>query len=143
MIFVYLILMAISVFFYIMYVGNFSYYLMVFMFTMPVLMFLIDLYLSRKVKVYFTQKVQRTTSKTPLRLEVVVSNPTIIPIANIEILLEYNSAVDKGDKRKNTARINTPVMPKECHSMQLNVASLHLGAVDFKIKKCREKYIIM
>ena len=137
MIFVYLILMAISVFFYIMYVGNFSYYLMVFMFTMPVLMFLIDLYLSRKVKVYFTQKVQRTTSKTPLRLEVVVSNPTIIPIANIEILLEYNSAVDKGDKRKNTARINTPVMPKECHSMQLNVASLHLGAVDFKIKKCR------
>ena len=67
MIFVYLILMAISVFFYIMYVGNFSFYLMVFMFTMPVLMFLIDLYLSRKVKVYFTQKVQRTTSKTPLR----------------------------------------------------------------------------
>jgi len=134
MIFVYLILMAISVLFYIMYVGNFSYYLMVFMFTMPVLMFLLDLYLSRKVKVYFTQQIQRTTSKTPLRLEVVVSNPTMFPIANIEILLEYTSAVDKG---KNIAKINTPIMPKECHSMQLNVASLHLGAVNFKIKKCR------
>ena len=134
MIVVYLILMAISVFFYIMYIGNFSFYLMVFMFTMPVLMFLLDLYLSRKVKVFFTQQVQRTTSKSPLRLEVVVSNPTIFPIANLEILLEYNSAVDKG---KNTAKINTPIMPRESHSMQLNVASLHLGAIDFKIKKCR------
>lgn len=134
MIFVYLILLAISVFFYIMYTGNFSYYLMMFMFILPIVLLILDFYLSRKLRVYFTQVTQKATGKTPLKLEIVASNPTIFPVANIEIILEYHSTVDKGN---NTARINTPIMPKESHSMLLNIASLHLGAVDFKIKKCR------
>ena len=134
MIVVYLILMAISVLFYIMYVGDFSFYLMVFMLTLPIVLFILDFYISRKLRVYFTQPVQRSTSKTPLRLEVVVSNPTIFPIANLEIMLEYTSAVDKG---KNITKINSPIMPKESHSMQLNIASMHLGAIHFNIKRCR------
>ncbi len=134
MIFVYLILLAISVFFYIMYTGNFSYYLMVFMTVLPILLFILDFYISRKLKVCFTQIAQKANEKTPVRLEVVASNPTIFPIANLEIVLEYHSAVDKG---KSIAKINTPVMPKESHSMMLNVASLHLGSVEFRIKKCR------
>ncbi len=134
MIFVYLILLAISVIFYIMYTGSFSYYLMMFMTILPIVLFILNFYLSRKLKVYFTQPVQKATGKTPVRLEIVVTNPTIFPVANIEILIEYHSAVDKGS---NTARINSPILPKESHSMQLNIASLHLGAIDFKIKKCK------
>lgn len=134
MIFVYLILLAISFFFYIMYTGNFSFYLMVFMIVLPIVLVILDFYLSRKLRVYFSQPSQKAVGKSPLRLEIIASNPTFFPVANLEIVLEYHSAVDKG---KNTAKINTPIMPRESHSMQLNVASLHLGAVDFRIKKCR------
>ena len=75
MIFVYLILLAISVFFYIMYTGNFSYYLMMFMIVLPIVLFILDFYISRKLKVCFTQTSQKAVGKTPLRLEIVASNP--------------------------------------------------------------------
>ncbi len=135
MIFIYLILLLISVVFYIMYVGAFSYYLMVFMIVLPIVLFLLDLYLSRKVKVYFTQKTQKAMGKTPLQLEIVAENTSAFPVANLEIVLEYHSAIETDGK--NIAKINSPIMPKESHSMLLNIASLHVGAVDFKIKKCR------
>lgn len=135
MIFIYLILMIISVFFYIMYTGAFSYYLMVFMFSLPIVLFALDFYLSRKVRVYFTQKTQKATGKTPLQLEIVAENSSVFPVANLEIVLEYHSAIETDGK--NIAKINSPIMPRESHSMLLNIASLHVGAVDFKIKKCR------
>lgn len=134
MIFIYLILLIISVFFYIMYVGTFSFYLMVFMIALPIVLFILDFYLSRKLKVCFKQPSYKATGKSPFRLEIEVTNPTIFPVANVEIVLDYNSAVDKG---KNTAKINTPIMPKESHNMMLNVASLHLGKISFKLRKCR------
>ena len=100
MIFVYLILLAISFFFYIMYTGNFSFYLMVFMIVLPIVLVILDFYLSRKLRVYFSQQSQKAVGKSPLRLEIIASNPTFFPVANLEIVLEYHSAVDKG---KNTA----------------------------------------
>lgn len=135
MIVLYFILLVISVFFYIMYTGDFSYYLMMFMMVMPIVLFLLNLYLCRKIKVYFTQSAQKAMGRTPLQLEIVAENPTIFPIANLEIVLEYHSAIDKDGK--NTAKINSPIMPKESHCMLMNIASLHVGAIDFKVKKCR------
>ena len=134
MLFVYLILLVISVVFYIMYLGTFSFYLMIFMISMPVILFALDLYMSRKLKVSFRQKSLKCSASSVIHPELIIENPTIFPISNLEITLEYNGAVETG---KNLTKINTPVLPMETQSLKMNVASLHIGIVDFRIKKCR------
>lgn len=134
MIVFYLILLTISVIFYIMYIGIFSYYLMMFMITLPIILFALDLYFSRKLKVYFTKGVQKVTGKAVVDLEIVAENPTPFPVANLEIIIEYQNSIDK---KTNTTRIYTPIMPKEAQSMRLDISPFHTGAISFKFKKCR------
>lgn len=134
MLFVYLILVAISVLFYIMYVGVFSFYLMVFLITLPTVLLGINLYLSRKIRVSFASPVLQTSGQGIVHPQIKVENPTLFPVANLEIIIEHCSAVGSGS---NATKIYTPILPKENQLMTLNVASLHLGSINMKIKRCR------
>ena len=134
MIFVYFILLVIAVLFYIMYVGVFSFYLMMFLIILPIVLFALSFYISRRLKVSFKEPVLKCSGQAIIHPEIIIENPTIFPVTNLEIILEYNSAVDKG---KNITKINTPVLPMESHELRMNVASLHLGVIDYRIKKCR------
>lgn len=136
MLIVYLILLAISMLFYILYIGSFSFYLLVFLLSLPVVLFALNFYISRKLKIYFLQPLHKAVGKSVTPLQIVVENPTIFPVANVEIVIEHRSPMQSG-KQKNTAKINLPVLSKETQTMRLSIASLHLGAIEMKIKKCR------
>ena len=134
MLFVYLILLVISVVFYIMYLGTFSFYLMIFMVSMPIVLFALSFYISKRLNVSFRQKMLKCPASSVIHPELIIENPTIFPISNLEITLEFNSAVETG---KNITKINTPVLPMETQNLRMNIASLHIGIIDFRIKKCR------
>lgn len=136
MLVVYVILLAISVLFYIMYVGSFSFYLMVFLFSMPVILFALNVYISRKLKISFVQPMHKAVGRSAVVLEILVENPTIFPVANLEIFIEHQSAIESKNKN-NITKINLPLISKESQSLKLNIASIHLGKIDLKIKKCR------
>ena len=134
MLFVYLILLVISVVFYIMYLGTFSFYLMIFMVSMPIVLFALSFYISKRLNVSFRQEILKCPASSVIHPELIIENPTIFPISNLEITLEFNSAVETD---KNITKINTPVLPMETQNLRMNIASLHIGIIDFRIKKCR------
>lgn len=134
MLVLYIILFIVTIFFYILYIGNFSFYLFAFLLIIPVILFAIQIYLSRKIKVSFC-KVQENTSrskKVPVTLK--IKNPTKIPAANLFIEIEYFNAADV---KHNIMKINTPVFPNDTQYLTLHVSSKHYGTLKMKINKCR------
>lgn len=136
MLIVYLILLVISVFFYIMYVPDFSFYLMLFLLVMPVVLFILNIYISRRIKVRFLLPAHKTVGRSVVPVQIEVVNPTVFPVPNLEIFIEHHSAFEN-DKKKNVAKINLPLLSKETQTLRMNIASLHLGEIDLIIKKCR------
>lgn len=73
MLVLYIILFIASIFFYILYVGSFSFYLFAFLLVMPIILFVMLKKMSKKISVGFvnTQKTAGRSSKIPDRKSVV------------------------------------------------------------------------
>ena len=134
MLVLYIILFIASIFFYILYVGSFSFYLFAFLLVMPIILFVMLKKMSKKISVGFvnTQKTAGRSSKIPVVLR--LQNRSKLPVANMIIEIEYYNTLD-GDK--NTMKINTPLYPDDVQYLTLHVSAKHYGTVRMNIKRCR------
>ena len=134
MLVLYIILFIASIFFYILYVGSFSFYLFAFLLVMPIILFFMLKKMSKKISVGFvnTQKTAGRSSKIPVVLR--LQNRSKLPVANMIIEIEYYNTLD-GDK--NTMKINTPLYPDDVQYLTLHVSAKHYGTVRMNIKRCR------
>ena len=89
MLVLYIILFIASIFFYILYVGSFSFYLFAFLLVMPIILFVMLKKMSKKISVGFvnTQKTAGRSSKIPVVLR--LQNRSKLPVANMIIEIEY------------------------------------------------------
>lgn len=130
----YFILFIASFFFYILYKPAFSFYLFAFLLLIPIILFCIGKYMSKRIKVSFVtvQKSASRSSKIPLVLK--ITNTTRFPAANLIVEIEYFNTLDK---KKNIMKINTPVFPEETQYLTLHVSGVHYGTIKMEIKRCR------
>lgn len=131
---IYLILFIVSLFFYILYKGVFSFYLFAFFIAVPIILFCLYLYAANKIKLSIikSSKIRRKDENIPVNIE--INNPTFIPISGMTIFLEIYSKLD-GDK--NVIKVCTPVYPRDKQYLSLIVSPAHCGGVRCKIVKCR------
>lgn len=131
---VYIFLLIISFFFYILYIGKFSFYLFAFLIAMPILLFGINIYLARKINVSFCGKKSVSGKDEYIPVKIKINNPTIFPVSNLIIMLEYKNSYSE---KNEFLKINTPVFPKNSQILTLNMAAGHYGYINVKIKKCK------
>lgn len=134
MLIIYLVLVIVSVFFYILYEPDFSFYLLVFLSAVPIILFIIGKYMSKRIKVEFVtvHSSAGKSSKIPLVLK--VTNETKLPVANLIIELEYKNSLDGN---KNIVKVNTPVFPEETQYLTMHISAMHYGNIFVRIKRCR------
>ena len=132
--FLYIFLLFTGLLFYILFKGAFSFYLFGFLVVMPVLLFILYFYVSRKCKLHIIKSgnIKIKGQKIPLEIEII--NPTFIPITNMTLYVEIS---DKVTEKKDTFKINTPVYPKDKQSLSLTLTPSHCGKVCCTISKCR------
>ena len=134
MLILYIILLIASFFFYILYVGSFSFYLFAFLLIMPFILFAMLKNMSKKISLGFvnTQKTSGKSSKIPVVLR--LQNRSKLPVANMIIEIEYYNTLD-GDK--NIMKINTPLYPNDVQYLTMHFSAKHCGTVRMNIKRCR------
>ncbi|MGN0595283.1 MAG: DUF58 domain-containing protein [Hominimerdicola sp.] len=134
MLVLYIFIFITGMLFYILYVGNFSFYLFAFLLIIPLVLLVMQIYLSRKIQVTFCgmQKNIARSSRMPVTLK--VTNPAKIPVANLIIEIEYGYGIDK---QRSLMKINTPIYPKNTQYLTLQVTAKHYGSLKMRIKRCR------
>ena len=133
MIAVYIILYITSLLFYILYKGAFSFYLFAFLTLMPVVIFIINEYLSRKIKVSFIKKKQTAAKSSRIPLVIKVENKSVFPAANMTINIDCIGTLTN---KKDTVKINTPVYPKDTQYLKMQIYGEHYGNIKVKLRKC-------
>ena len=134
MLILYIILFIASIFFYILYVGSFSFYLFAFLFITPIALFVMLKKMSKKVSVNFVsaQRMASRSSKIPVVLK--LKNSSKLPVSNLIIEIEYCNTLDR---EKNVMKINTPVYPEEVQYLTMHISAKHYGTIKMHIKRCR------
>lgn len=134
MLILYIILFIASIFFYILYVGSFSFYLFAFLFITPIALFVMLKKMSKKVSVSFVsaQRMASRSSKIPVVLK--LKNSSMLPVSNLIIEIEYCNTLDR---EKNVMKINTPVYPEEVQYLTMHISAKHYGTIKMHIKRCR------
>ena len=132
--FLYTVLVIASVFFYILYEHAFSFYLFAFLLAVPIVLFIVTLHTSRKIRINFVDKQTTTGRSAKLPIKLKVENLSSIPCPNLIIEIEYQNMLEG---KSSVMKINTPLYPNETQIMTLTVSGIHCGTVVFRIKRCR------
>ncbi|MBR1739514.1 MAG: DUF58 domain-containing protein [Ruminococcus sp.] len=134
MLFLYLIILITSGFFYILYEPRFSFLLFAFLLILPAVLFVMTLITARLTRVSFSSAVSSAGrgSKLPLTLKIV--NRSIFIVPNMLIELEMKTALDD---KKSIVRINTPVSMLDTQYLTLQISGMHYGNIQIGIKRAR------
>jgi len=134
MIFIYILVLLISLLFYIQFEGSFSFYLFVFVASYPVIFGFISFYVRSKLNIKFESADVRATKGQKTPVKILISNPTPFPIPNCDITVRYCSEInDQAEKFK----IHTPIFPKNTQELTVGVSYCHYGSVSLKITKIK------
>ena len=114
----YFILLIVSLLFYILYEGVFSFYLFSFMLLLP----------------GFVQAVQTAGRYDKTGVTVKIENPLRIPVPNCMIKISYYMRLDK---KAEYFTVNTPLFPKNVQYLTVSVSSKHYGALKMRIESVR------
>ena len=134
MIFVYAVLLIVSILFFVLYKGVISLYILGFAILLPLFLWVINLCLRSSVKARLSLKSKRCTAGQSIPVEIEIENSSIFPVLNAEITLEYTiTSSDKPERLK----INTPIYPKNVQKLSTLFSSQHCGIANFKISRVR------
>lgn len=131
---IYIALLIGSVFFYILYMDKLSFYLMAFLFAIPIVFGVINFSIRRKLK--FSVKSFESFYSKDKEIPIVLSieNKSIIPVSYARITLECHN---ENFGKPSTLIVNTPVLPKDKQDLRLEISSAHCGNVSVKITRIR------
>lgn len=134
MIILYILLFITSLLFYILYEGQISCIIFIFMCILPILLFIILKAAKRRIKVLITSDGRRHNVNEPIPVYVKISNSSVFPISICEITLEfYVTSSSKPEKLK----INTPIFPMNTQEHTLYFYSEHFGTAECRIAKIK------
>lgn len=134
MIFIYILILAISLLFYIQFEGSFSFYMFVFVASYPLIFGAISLYVRNKIKISFENSDIRATKGQKTPVKILISNPTPFPVPNCDITVRYCSEINS---QSEVFKIHTPVFPKNKQELTVGVSYCHYGSVSLKIVKIK------
>lgn len=130
----YAMLVIAALLFYIQYEGALSLLLFIFVLLMPISLYVITIYLSRRLKAKLTIENISVSAGQSVPLEIKINNPTILPIACVDIVLgvKVSSA-----EHIEYIHINTPVFPNNSQMLNTAFSSEHFGLIQIKIECIR------
>lgn len=131
---IYIALLIGSVFFYILYIDKLSFYLMVFLFAIPIVFGVINFSIRKKLKfsVRSFESFYSKDEEIPIILS--IENKSIIPVSYARITLEYQN---ENFGKTSTLIINTPILPKDKQDLRLEISSAHCGNIRVNITRIR------
>lgn len=131
----FLILIVICVFFYILYVWNFSLILLVIFVTLPVIMFVTTLITKHMIKAEFAVQNKTTPKNSSFPVQLCVTNKSIFPIGKAEAHIEYynifNNQINEFEllfpvQARNTQRITFQLSSKYCGILKIRSAYIDI-----------------
>ena len=134
MIFLYIVLMIVTLLFYILYNGPISFYLFFFFLVLPVFTFAGLLIASKKTRITFKSdsRVYPKGHDSPFMLRLENRSPFIIPSA-VVFVRYINTLTGKG----TVIRIVTPIYANNVQLLRLSVTSDHYGSIGARIEKVK------
>ncbi|MDE6834746.1 MAG: DUF58 domain-containing protein [Ruminococcus sp.] len=133
----FLLLIVICIFFYILYVWNFSLILMIIFIALPVVMFVTTLITKKMTKTEFAVSSKTTPKNNSFPVQLCVTNDSIFPIGKAEAHIEYynifNNQINEFElmfplQAKNTQRVTFQLSSKYCGI--LKIRSAHIDIYD-------------
>ena len=130
----YLILVFFIGIFHILYKGNLSFILLIFLIALPVVMFIILLIQTRLLTVTIASDGAVTERRKPTVLRLTLHNRFFLPVTACKISVRYvsRSAPDKSVTGKYS--IIVPINHRDKETVTLNFSAEHCGSVDVSIK---------
>lgn len=131
----FLILIIICVFFYILYVWNFSLILLIIFVTLPVVMFVTTLITKHMIKAEFAVQNKTTPKNSSFPVQLCVTNKSIFPIGKAEAHIEYynifNNQINEFEllfpvQARNTQRITFQLSSKYCGILKIRSAYIDI-----------------
>lgn len=131
----FLILIVICVFFYILYVWNFSLILLIIFVTLPVVMFVTTLITKHMIKAEFAVQNKTTPKNSSFPVQLCVTNKSIFPIGKAEAHIEYynifNNQINEFEllfpvQARNTQRITFQLSSKYCGILKIRSAYIDI-----------------
>ena len=134
MIVVYILLLLVSLLFYIQYEGAFSFYLFCFVAAYPVV-FGILTYIARKnLNVGFETAEKSAPKGSSVPINIIIDNDSFLPIPNCDITVKYKT--DLGTQA-DVFKIHTPVFPNNSQVLTVRLSYKHYGTLNVEIAKVR------
>lgn len=134
MIFIYIVLLIISILFYILYKGVISFLILVFAVVLPIIMLAALLYVKHKISISLSLKNRRCSVGQSVPVDIEICSRSIIPILSCEITIEF---ILSSAQQPEKIRINTPVFPKNTQKLSTAFSSSHYGVVNCRITKVK------
>lgn len=131
----FLILIFICIFFYILYVWNFSLILLIIFVTLPVVMFITTLITKHMIKAEFAVQNKTTPKNSSFPVQLCVTNKSIFPIGKAEAHIEYynifNNQINEFEllfpvQARNTQRITFQLSSKYCGILKIRSAYIDI-----------------
>ncbi len=129
----FLLLIVICVFFYILYMWNFSLVLMIIFLVLPVVMFVTTLITKLSIKTEFAVQSKTTPKNTSFPVQLCVTNNSIFPVGKAEAHIEYYNIFNN---QINEFELLFPLQALNSHRVTFQLSSKYCG-----ILKIRSAYI--
>lgn len=134
MIFIYIVLLIISILFYILYKGVISFLILVFAVVLPIIMLAALLYVKHRINVILSLKNRRCSVGQSVPVDIEICSRSIIPILSCEITVEF---ILSSARQPEKIKINTPVFPKNTQKLSAAFSSSHFGVVNCRIARVK------
>ncbi|MDE5583792.1 MAG: DUF58 domain-containing protein [Ruminococcus sp.] len=131
----FLILIIICIFFYILYVWNFSLILLVIFTVLPVVMFITTLITKHLIKTDFAVQSKTTPKNSAFPVQLCVTNRSIFPVGKAEAHIEYynifNNQINEFEllfpiQARNTQRITFQINSRYCGILKIRSAYINI-----------------
>ena len=130
--FFFLVLIVICFFFYILYLGNFSFVLLAVMCFLPIYMFISLLITKKSVNIFLTVPNKMAAKNQPFNINLNIQNKCIFSVAKAEAVIEYMNAFNG---QKNTMEIHFPIQSRNVQRLTFQLKSKFCGVININIAK--------
>ncbi len=127
----YILLVAVLALFYILYIDNLSFFILVSVAVLPILLFIITFHTKSKLEAELISSRMSENKNKDININVRVKNKSIFPVPNACIYMEIMNSTD-GIAESVTATI--PVQPFNSQIMSFNISSEYCGKLIINLK---------
>ncbi|MCM1315335.1 MAG: DUF58 domain-containing protein [Alistipes senegalensis] len=131
----FILLIVICIFFYILYIWNFSLILMIIFIALPVVMFVTTLITKKMTKTEFAVPEKTTPKNNSFPVQLCITNNSIFPVGKAEAHIEYynifNNQINEFEllfplQAKNTQRVTFQLSAKYCGILKIRSAYINI-----------------